>query len=67
MTSWLFPGGVFAPERLTALSNRLSRNRLVVDLRCRRVGDGWVVAMNRWQTLTSLAITEANLALIAAS
>jgi len=67
VTSWLFPNGVFAPERLTALSNRLSKNRLVVDLSCRRVGDGWVVAMNRWQTLTSFAITEANLALIAAS
>ena len=67
VTSWLFPNGIFAPERLSALSNRLSKNRLVVDLSCRRVGDGWVVAMNRWQTLTSFAITEANLALMATS
>lgn len=67
VTSWLFPNGVFAPERLLALSNRLSKNRLVVDLSCRRVGAGWVVAMNRWQTLTSFTINEANLALIAAS
>jgi phosphoribosylformimino-5-aminoimidazole carboxamide ribotide isomerase len=67
VTSWLFPGGTFAQERLTALSNRLSKNRLVVDLSCRRHGNGWVVAMNRWQTLTSFAITEANLALMAKS
>lgn len=67
VTSWLFPGGSFARERLTALGDRLSRNRLVVDLSCRRVGDGWVVAMNRWQTLTSFALNEENLALIAAS
>lgn len=67
VTSWLFPQGAFAPERLAALSGRISKDRLVVDLSCRRVADGWVVAMNRWQTLTSFAISEENLALIAAS
>jgi phosphoribosylformimino-5-aminoimidazole carboxamide ribotide isomerase len=67
VTSWLFPDGAFAPERLTALSTRVSKERLVVDLSCRRVGDGWVVAMNRWQTLTSFALNEKNLALIARS
>ena len=67
VTSWLFPDGVFAPERLAALSARVSKDRLVVDLSCRRVGAGWMVAMNRWQTLTSFAISEANLTLIAAS
>jgi phosphoribosylformimino-5-aminoimidazole carboxamide ribotide isomerase len=67
VTSWLFPGGTFAPERLAALVGRVSKDRLVVDLSCRRVGDGWVVAMDRWQKLTGYAISEANLALIAAS
>jgi phosphoribosylformimino-5-aminoimidazole carboxamide ribotide isomerase len=67
VTSWLFPSGAFAAERLAALSERISKGRLVVDLSCRRVGDGWVVAMNRWQTLTSFALDEENLALIAKS
>jgi phosphoribosylformimino-5-aminoimidazole carboxamide ribotide isomerase len=67
VTSWLFPNGAFAPERLAALSGRISKDRLVVDLSCRRVGDGWVVAMNRWQTLTCFALNAENLALIARS
>ncbi|HEX5416062.1 MAG TPA: phosphoribosylformimino-5-aminoimidazole carboxamide ribotide isomerase [Chloroflexota bacterium] len=62
VTSWLFPSGVFVPERLAELSRRVGRERLVVDLSCRRVGDGWWVAINRWQTLTALPIAEPVLA-----
>jgi phosphoribosylformimino-5-aminoimidazole carboxamide ribotide isomerase len=58
VTSWLFPRGVYAAERLAALSNRLSRKRVVVDLSCRRRGDRWFVAINRWQTLTEFELTE---------
>jgi phosphoribosylformimino-5-aminoimidazole carboxamide ribotide isomerase len=62
VTSWLFPDGVFSHARLADLAQRVSRNRLVVDLSCRRRGDSWLVAINRWQTVTAFAITEANLA-----
>jgi phosphoribosylformimino-5-aminoimidazole carboxamide ribotide isomerase len=58
VTSWLFPGGEFVRERLRAIADRVGRDRLVVDLSCRRVGDGWFVAINRWQTVTSLAISQ---------
>src|SRR5205814_8111865 len=36
VTSWLFPGGVYAPARLEALERRVGRPRLVVGLSCRR-------------------------------
>jgi phosphoribosylformimino-5-aminoimidazole carboxamide ribotide isomerase len=65
VTSWLFPGGEFAPDRLEALARRIGRDRLVVDLSCRRTSDGWVVAINRWQTLTHFAIEPENLSSIA--
>ncbi len=62
ITSWLFDAaGRFLPERLDALVARVGASRLVIDLSCRRVADGWVVAMNRWQTLTDLAVTPATL------
>ena len=67
VTSWLFPDGAFAPERLAALVAAVGRERLVIDLSCRRVGAGWCVAIDRWQRLTAFAIDAANLALIAAS
>lgn len=56
VTSWLFPQGAFSPERLSLLAKTVGRERLVVDLSCRRRGDGWFVATNRWQTVTQARI-----------
>lgn len=62
VTSCLFDSdGRFLPSTLEALSGRVGPERLVVDLSCRRVGDGWTVAMNRWQTLTSLELNHQTL------
>ena len=67
VTSWLFPAGKFAEERLTTLVSRIGRERLVIDLSCRRQGSHWLVAIDRWQTITEFALTPASLALLAAS
>lgn len=57
-TSCLFDReGRFQPEQLERLFAAVGRERLVIDLSCRRRGTGWVVAMNRWQTLTDLAVS----------
>ena len=62
VTSCLFDDrGVFLPEQLEGLAKELGSERLVVDLSCRRSGTGWVVAMNRWQTLTNLELTHETL------
>ena len=64
LTSWLFPEGKLAMDRLERILRQIGRERLVVDLSCRRraaVTAGgrnggetrWFVAMNRWQTITS--------------
>lgn len=58
VTSWLFDEqGYFLPGRLNDLVYRVGSDRIVIDLSCRAVSDGWVVAMNRWQTLTDLELT----------
>jgi phosphoribosylformimino-5-aminoimidazole carboxamide ribotide isomerase len=42
--------------------------QLVIDLSCRRTAEGgWVVAMNRWQTLTDLPLNHATLDALAGS
>lgn len=57
VTSWLFDAeGRFLSERLKALASEIGRERIVVDLSCRRVEKGWRVAMNRWQTLTDMPV-----------
>src|SRR5690606_27867567 len=57
VTSWLFEGSRFSEDRLRDLSARIGAGRLVVDLSCRRTGEGWTVAMNRWQTPTDLEVS----------
>lgn len=67
VTSWLFPDARFAPERLAALVAAVGRERLVIDLSCRRRAGGWMVAIDRWQRVTGFAVDEANLARLAGS
>lgn len=66
VTSALFNAqGVFQPGVLAELEEKAGRSRLVLDLSCRRTPRGWTVAMNRWQTLTSLEVTPATLSRLA--
>ena len=57
VTSWLFDrDGNFLGDRLKALAEEIGMEKIVVDLSCRQVADGWQVAMNRWQTVTEMVI-----------
>lgn len=59
VTSWLFDENArFQRSRLEALVELVGAKRLVIDLSCKATQDGWMVAMNRWQTLTDLAVDE---------
>ena len=58
VTSYLFPECRFSLERLLALEKRVGRERLVVDISCRRRGSEWIVAMNRWQDLTDMRVSK---------
>jgi len=62
VTSALFDSeGRFQQHVLDQLVSAIGKERLVIDLSCRRRQDGWVVAMNRWQTLTDLDLTHETL------
>lgn len=62
VTSWLFEDGVrLSVERAEALAREIGAERVVIDLSCRRRGADWVVATNRWQTLTDLEVTPSTL------
>ncbi len=61
-TSALFDAkGGFLEDALRRLVEEIGADRLVIDLSCRRTATGWNVAMNRWQTLTNLAVNHATL------
>lgn len=64
VTSYLFPDCKFSFERLLTLEKIVGRDRLVVDISCRRREQGWVVAMNRWQNLTDMVVSKESVDLI---
>ncbi len=53
VTSWLFPDGDLNLTRLHEISKLVGKNRLVIDLSCRRLEGNWRVAIQRWQVITS--------------
>lgn len=66
VTSCLFDAeGTFLQDKLKDLVSAVGAEHLVLDLSCRRVPGGWAVAMNRWQTLTELRVTEQTLDMLA--
>jgi len=60
ITSFLFPNGRFSLDRLQSVLASLDNDtsKLVIDLSCRRKGETWFVAMNKWQTITEMEITK---------
>lgn len=56
VTSYLFENGEFSWSRLEKLKAEIGKERLVLDLSCRRTGSGWNIATDRWQTVTSMAV-----------
>lgn len=68
VTSALFDSeGRFLQSSLNDLVREVGKDRLVIDLSCRRTEAGWRVAMNRWQTLTELEISADTLDFLSAS
>ncbi|KAM0754871.1 Phosphoribosylformimino-5-aminoimidazole carboxamide ribotide isomerase [Meredithblackwellia eburnea MCA 4105] len=65
VTSYLFPKATFDLERLQKLSAKVGKDRLVVDVSCRRRNSEWVVAMNRWQDLTTMIVNKESLSMLA--
>jgi phosphoribosylformimino-5-aminoimidazole carboxamide ribotide isomerase len=59
VTSWVFHDGHIDLPRLKQLVRRIGKSRLVLDLSCRRQGDAYLVATDRWQSFTSEAVTYA--------
>jgi phosphoribosylformimino-5-aminoimidazole carboxamide ribotide isomerase len=57
VTSWVFRGGRLDSTRLNQLVEAVGKNRLVLDLSCRRRGEKYFVVTDRWQKFTELEIS----------
>jgi len=66
VTSWVFRDGQLDFERVRALVAAIGRERLVLDLSCRKRDGKYCVVTDRWQKFTEFTITESGLARLAA-
>jgi len=70
VTSYVFVDGKLDDERLAKLTAKVPRQRLVLDLSCRRkpdhpADDGFYVVTDRWQRFTDLRVDKQTLARLA--
>ncbi len=65
VTSWLFRDGQLDFDRLLSLEHKIGKDRLVIDLSCRRRDAEYWVVINRWQTFTQVSLSREVLANLA--
>ena len=56
VTSWVFRAGRVDWERLGELVKTIGKDRLVLDLSCRKRGEDYFVVTDRWQKFTELVV-----------
>lgn len=61
VTSFVFKDGKVHEERLKAISKAVGKERLVLDLSCRKRGGDYFIVTDRWQVFTDVVITKENL------
>lgn len=66
VTSWVFRQGRLDTDRLAALVRIVGKDRVVLDLSCRRRGDEYYVVTDRWRTFTSMTISASTLGSLSA-
>jgi phosphoribosylformimino-5-aminoimidazole carboxamide ribotide isomerase len=57
VTSFVFSGGQLQEERLNELVQLVGKERIVLDLSCRKRDGKYFVVTDRWQTFTDLKVS----------
>lgn len=66
VTSYIFEQGEISADRIEKIKRETGKDKLVLDLSCRRTDSGWNIATDRWQTITKTQITKETLSELAA-
>jgi len=61
VTSYVFKDGQVLADRLMDLAALVGKERLVIDLSCRKKGDQYFVVTDRWQKFTNITISKETL------
>lgn len=66
VTSYVFRDGKIDWEHLDLMVNAVGKDRLVLDLSCRRRDDGYYIVTDRWQKYTQVPLNRETLDLLSA-
>ena len=58
VTSYVFTNGEINMDNLRFLNNKVGKEHIVLDLSCKKNGDKYYVATDRWQNLTNVEVDE---------
>jgi phosphoribosylformimino-5-aminoimidazole carboxamide ribotide isomerase len=61
VTSWVFREGRVDWERLNEIVKLIGKDKLVLDLSCRKRGENYFIVTDRWQKFTELAVNQETL------
>src|SRR5580692_667235 len=61
VTSWVFREGRVNWERLEELAKAIGKEKLVIDLSCRKRGENYFVVTDRWTNFTELIVNDETL------
>lgn len=61
LTSWIFREGRVMFDRLEQLARAVGREKIVLDLSCRKRGSDYIVVTDRWQNFTELTLSRKTL------
>ena len=61
VTSYVFQDGTFNARHLEKMVSAVGKERLVLDLSCRKRGDGYYIVTDRWQKFTDVRLNEETL------
>jgi phosphoribosylformimino-5-aminoimidazole carboxamide ribotide isomerase len=67
VTSWVFRDGRIDEQRLSELVKIIGKDKLVLDLSCRRREESYFVVTDRWQKFTELVVSRETLEKLAKS
>ncbi len=67
VTSYVFQDGKFHEGRLKEMQRAVGKERLVLDLSCRKKGDFYYIVTDRWQTYTDVRLNKETLEELAAA
>ena len=56
VTSYVFRDGMIKYDNLRAISDAVGKERLVLDLSCKKTADGYKVVTDRWQKMSDVTV-----------